>query len=297
MRVKNFFQEKIFYFKDQISNEYSENKKLLNPLFYILLVCLALWLLIPTTSDFGLNAFTETLGIIVTVILVDKIIRKREEERILPLKIAAYKDVKKLTADILSFWFTIYKESVDEPFPETIEEFFQEDNLKKIAAHLNLDGIPNVTPSRTWWEYLPQLGNQMKQDAERILERHVQNLEPEVYSMIHEQLSLGILSNIGIRQITAIKQSDIEHRTPRPRNLGGYFPIIADRYSKIIELYNWCNQYSAYLNSMNADTINSIIKYPNGQQTSPKSRFTLEQLVDQTIAYRNWQQNSRADNA
>ena len=67
--------------------------------------CLGLWLFATgTLSDFGLNAFTETLGILVTVLIVDKLIKRQEERKSLPQKATAYEDVRLLTSRLVEFW-------------------------------------------------------------------------------------------------------------------------------------------------------------------------------------------------
>lgn len=81
-------------------------------------MCLYLWLrLYGQISDFGLNAFTETLGIIVTVLIVDQLIRRQEQVRLLPQQATAYEDVRLLISRMVSFWSETFKLSVPGPAP------------------------------------------------------------------------------------------------------------------------------------------------------------------------------------
>lgn len=66
---------------------------------FIATACLYLWLGTQgESSNFGLNAFTETLGILITVLIVDHLIKRQEELRSLPQKATAYEDVRLLTS-------------------------------------------------------------------------------------------------------------------------------------------------------------------------------------------------------
>ena len=44
-------------------------------------------------KDFGLNFFTEILGVVITVFVIERFIQKKEDKRNLPQKLAAYEDV------------------------------------------------------------------------------------------------------------------------------------------------------------------------------------------------------------
>ncbi|AIW18816.1 hypothetical protein F0267_23095 [Vibrio coralliilyticus] len=101
---------------------YVDNKELSIVFGGLLLFCSILWLWFDATSDFGLNAFTETLGILVTVFLVERILTKKEAKRALPLRLAAYEDVRLLSCRLIKFWHEIYRSSVPGTTPETIEQ-------------------------------------------------------------------------------------------------------------------------------------------------------------------------------
>ncbi|MCE2963492.1 MAG: hypothetical protein ACK5UE_06680 [Chitinophagales bacterium] len=82
------------------------------------------WLCYAKTEQFGLNFFTEMLGVAVTVFVIDRLIQNREETRSIPQKLAAYEDVWLYTSRYISFWTSVYRESVPEEEPQTFEAFF-----------------------------------------------------------------------------------------------------------------------------------------------------------------------------
>jgi hypothetical protein len=87
-----------------------ETRNLTIPLAILAFICLTFYQKnIPGLADFGLNAFTEILGIILTVVFVDQLIRQQELRRTLPLQAAAYEDVRMLTTRIIQFWESVFR--------------------------------------------------------------------------------------------------------------------------------------------------------------------------------------------
>lgn len=82
-------------------------------------------------SDFGLNGFTESLGIGITVLLIDFLQKKREEMRLLPQRLVAYEDVRLLVARIYTFWNSAYLQSVPETPPSSINDLLSESYINK----------------------------------------------------------------------------------------------------------------------------------------------------------------------
>lgn len=103
-------------------------------------------------SEFGLNGFTECLGIGLTVLLIDRLLKRREADRTLPQRLAAHEDVRLLTARITTFWHQAYMSAVPGPLPHSVAELYGTESINRLRALLNMDSEPNVTPTRTWWE-------------------------------------------------------------------------------------------------------------------------------------------------
>lgn len=99
-----------------------------------------------------------------------------------------------------------------------------------------MDSQANVTPSRTWWDYLPQQLREFKRLAEVILERHHGILNPTVYYGVHQLAHAAMDPDIS----NTIRASDIEYGFPRPRNLGSYSIIVDDYFPSVLALVDWC---------------------------------------------------------
>lgn len=201
--------------------------------------CLYLWLATNgELSSFGLNAFTETLGILVTVLIVDHLIKRQEEVRSLPQKAAAYEDVRLLTSRIVSFWSDVFRSCVSEASPSSLDDLFCQASFEKMLANLNLNSQPNVTPPRTWWEWLPQSLSQHRELAETILARYNNVLDPTIYSFVHKIGTEGVDPNI----INTIRQSDLQMKFTRPPVLGYYYPLPEHYCETVVALVRWCEE-------------------------------------------------------
>ncbi len=98
--------KKIRFYFSPAKNSYLDNKPIANILFAFLIFGAVLWQIEGGAGDFGLNFFTEVLGVVITVLIVDRIAQKREEEKTLPQKLAVYEDVRLLVSRYLSFWLS-----------------------------------------------------------------------------------------------------------------------------------------------------------------------------------------------
>ena len=214
--------------------------------------CLYLWLgKTGELSSFGLNAFTETLGILFTVLIVDQLITRQEQARLRPFKAAAYEDVRLMTSRIVGFWTSVFKASVPESSPNSVDELFSERSFEKMHRHLNMDAKPLVTPPRTWWEWIPENWADHRNLAERILERHNQVLDAEIYGCVHQIATEGI----NLTLIPSVRQSDTISGFPRPSNLRNWHYLPEGYCQAIVKLVTWCKTSARELRSAGVNGI------------------------------------------
>ncbi|WP_335193403.1 hypothetical protein [Nostoc sp.] len=287
----------------------AETRNLTIPLAILALVCLFFWKKnIPGLADFGLNAFTEILGIILTVVFVDQLIRQQELRRTLPLQAAAYEDVRMLTtriiqfwesafaqtvprpapSEIIKFWENVYKKPVSQSVPLTVNQLLSLETIDAIKTYLDLDSQPSVAPPRTWWEWLPEQKQEFRTRAERILERHTGIIEPQIYALVHQLISgSGLLHpDTGMQLIKAIKQSDQQEGFPRTHNLASYWGTTTEALNTVIKLNEWCIEKKRFLEKQGmsgllnpALTINTF-----NENSSPKCMIDPNRFVQQCLA-------------
>jgi len=171
-------------------------------------------------QDFGLNFFTEILGVVITVLIIDKLVKDREQKKMAPLKLAEYEDAVSFFTEFTSFWRDAYSISVNEEFPNSFDDFLSNKGIGKVFENLDLNTEPNVTPKRTWWNWITQNHKIWKDKSDKYLERHATYSDPELYKLIHG-FSEGTFMKL-LPLINSIKQSDIHKNFPRLSLLSHY---------------------------------------------------------------------------
>lgn len=285
-----------------------ETRNLTIPLAILALICLIFWKKnVPGLAEFGLNAFTEILGIILTVVFVDQLIRQQEIKRTLPLQAAVYEDIRLLTtrvirfwedafrravprpapSELIQFWEAIYKKTISQSVPLTVEQLLSTETIDVIRMYLDLDSQPNVTPQRTWWEWLPEQEEDFRTRGERILQRHMGILDPQTYALIHQFVS-GVDVSPSIR---TMRKSDQELGYPRPQNLGSYWITNGEVLNTVVKLNEWCIEKKQFLEKQGMSgllnpvfTLDSFDENPAPECMIDSNKFRQQALALQ--AYR-----------
>lgn len=245
--------------------------------------CLYLWIEEKgDLSAFGLNAFTETLGILFTVLIVDQLITRQEQSRLTPFKAAAYEDVRLLTSRIVGFWTSVFKASVPESSPHSVSDLFCESSFEKMHQHLNMEAQPLVMPPRTWWEWIPENLMDHRNLAERILERHNFVLDAEIYGCVHRIATEGLNPTL----IPTIRQADQHSGFPRPHNLGSYHYLSECYCEDIVKLVSWCQDSAKELRRSGANGIKDVGAEIGEWEAdeSPPSKLSDIALLEQMAA-------------
>lgn len=249
-----------------------------------------------TTLGFGdINPLSQTMRTVVSIEVLlgiftigqalNDITVKAEENKRLPHRLASYEDVRLLTARLISYWKDIYLQSVPENSPASLAELLSQESINKMGICLDLDAKPNVTPPRTWWLWLPEKLREMTAMSEKILDRHVQVLDPIAYSHIHKLLSDGMLSPMKANIINSIKQSDIAMGFPRPTNFGQFLIDNENSLKPIIDLDLWCKKEYEILKESGGPSIKEPLKVVSIKKTPgvPPSLIPKDKLQEQSI--------------
>jgi hypothetical protein len=170
-------------------------------LFFVLALFLALGLGLWLKSDndlkdFGLNFFTEILGVVITVTIIDNLAQIREYQRMKPVKLAEFEDAKNIFNRFISFWYGTFSRSVPEEYPLTFEEFLSDSGIGKIFDHLNMESKPSQNISLSWAEWIQKNHGEWLEICNRYLERHAANADPELYRLIHAFVESPMMKSI-----------------------------------------------------------------------------------------------------
>jgi hypothetical protein len=228
-------------------------------------------------------AIEVLLGIVTIGQALNSITVKAEENKRLPHRLAAYEDVRLLTCRLISYWKDIYLQSVPDKYPDALKDLLSQDSINKMAICLDLDAKPSVTPPRTWWQWLPEQLKNMSSMADKIIERHVQVLDPKAYSYIHSLLSAGMLSSMKVDIIRTIRQSDQADGFPRPTNFGSYLADNEESLRPIILLDEWCKREYVALEKISSHPIKKPFVVPEikGVINNPASLMSKDKIQSQ----------------
>jgi hypothetical protein len=108
--------------------------------------------------SFGLNIFTELLGVVFTLLVIDFSSKRRLQKERMPLRVNTYNDVCSFLNSNLSFWKELFEKSVPEivPLPSSFEDFMKVETFAQISKHLDLESKKtNVLPEQILWDYIP----------------------------------------------------------------------------------------------------------------------------------------------
>jgi hypothetical protein len=253
-------------------------------LLWLLELAFLLWQETAAASEFGLNFFTELLGVGITVFLVEELIKAREEKKNLGPKTLAYKNIMRFVHRYIWFWRDIYRTSVPKSEPDTIKDFFTRENISWIWFYLDLDAsinndldevgvganIKKFLFTGTYWEFIPNRMQKFEKQLDKILKTYANYLEPEILTSLIEINENGLINRLGNGLVRGKASYDDnlkgrEHLDTRPllKNWSGGV-MTEKEAANILALHKWClDNYSKYGSAtVESDYINLLYNKP-----------------------------------
>jgi cytochrome bd-type quinol oxidase subunit 2 len=120
----------------------------------LFIICCYIWLTFSINSkyvQFSLNISASILSIILTLSIVDNLIKKSEEEKSKPLRSAMYEEIRFFFVTFINFWQDINIATSEKHSAIDIKQLFESKKFSEMFLRLNLDKSPNVTPQTNWW--------------------------------------------------------------------------------------------------------------------------------------------------
>lgn len=191
-------------------------------------------------SDLWLNLLAGFIAALCTSLGIDQILRKQKEADERPLRLALYRDVQLFASRMIFLWKEMYAQSNEDRESIAIDKLFSEEIISKIYIQLDLEGRPNVIPEQDWFTYINSVAADLVQRGNRILDRYVFIIEPELVFAIHHLItdSPFVSKLLNIRDIRA---RDAEKRFPRHPLLRRYTPQPRENdYKAMHDLFTWC---------------------------------------------------------
>lgn len=269
--------------------------KLYLVLLILILMAFLLWKLNGPSGnigDFGLNLFTELIGIFITVALVEKIISKQKSKEMIPVKAAVYREIQVLMSRIIGFWAEVYDCSVPGDNPQNVRDLLNAECFQKMRINLNMDSNANVYPETTWWNWFESNGKEFQDRCNAILNRYFIYLEPNLYKELHYLLNDSFLFD-SMRNTVISRRLNEREGIPKPKVLEYYLYMQESTYKTLLNIYNWCEETYRELTDLNYEVHKVQINYANKKLSVPKSMIDYNELMAQTSKFIKWQEDHK----
>jgi len=200
-----------------------------------------LWQFTPCLEEFGLSFFTGMIGVLITIAIVENILKSIDAEKTVPLRLAAYEEIRSYLGKYIDFWASAYRDSVPDNPPDTIQDLFTEIEMEKICKNLYLDSNkPSVLPEMKYWDWIVQSAQRFKENGDKILDRYVNCLDPTAFKYIHQITDSGLI--LALSNIINMRKHYIDAGVPRLPVLYTYAIPVKAHVDNINGLIQWCEQ-------------------------------------------------------
>lgn len=211
------------------------------------LVCL-IFLFIPTLpdwmNDIALNLGTEILGILLTVLLIDSVIRGNEKRERSRYQAVALRQLRIPLVHHLQLLFSLYKASIPHKPEELVSDprkLFSDDYFVQLAFFDFSKSAP-VVPEIQWFDHLKQEFTQFRDALSRTVEKYALYLDVETVELVEQLINSTLLS--FVLQAPVVRDLDRSQGIRRQYNLlggSGMAKLVREHtqwFSESVESYN-----------------------------------------------------------
>jgi hypothetical protein len=164
-------------------------------------------------KDLSGNIFSEALGILVTVALVDWGMQLRDKQRTFPARLAAYNEANVLLARVCGIWSDMVKASASVP-PPLGADLLTALYVEMVVSHLDLDANSGGLPPASWRSRLIEFQSMMSSTVDRIIVR---------YGVFAGEELIGALTNLEkqptfkfFEKLEVLRLIDLQNNFYRP---------------------------------------------------------------------------------
>ena len=165
--------------------------------------CFATFALLPVSverwPDVMLNLATEMIGILVTVVFIDSVIRRREERQRRRFRTIALQQLRFPLIQHFLLLFELYKASVErKPDREIsgVADLFNADYFTQIS-YLDFEKPYPVTPPMSWAQWVSAETSRFKNDLERVVDKYAIYLDPDTLDVAERVIGSHFIRQAG----------------------------------------------------------------------------------------------------
>lgn len=181
-------------------------------------VQLARFYIAQGNRDLGLNIATELFGVALTVFIIDRFYKARDQERLrgleYPKRVAMYQQAKKYLRMYTMYWYHIGQAQNGNYDFGTLNlnwnfightNVFKGDRMDAILGQLDINAQMNHHDPLTYGEFIEHHSKALKDYGEHFLTRYADQIDPQLYTMVEELNDSPFLST----QLDIIRRSRI----------------------------------------------------------------------------------------
>lgn len=266
-------------------------------------VSFALWFLASEQHDFAdlwLNLLSGFISSMITIAVIDRILKKQKDKNEIPLRKAMYRDIQLFTSRFISLWEEMYVQSTENRVELSVDTLFSFDTIDSIRNNLDLEGNPNTDPPQNWFTYINSCRNDLVTRGEKIITSYVSFADPGIIQSIHYLINDSFLiGNLSIMQ--QVHSFDLANHIPRPSLLTFYTPdpTPSDADIEMVsQLLSWCRAQYEILHDDTKQTTIDIYPIPNkiciiNPTKPPSSIMTEERKNDLFNQFTEWQNRDK----
>lgn len=267
------------------------------------IVSFILWFFVSDQHDFAdlwLNLLSGFISSMITIAVIDRILKKQKDKNEIPLRKAMYRDIQLFTSRFINLWEEMYVQSTESRSEIAVDDLFSFETINSIRNNLDLEGNPNIDPPQNWFAYINSCRNDLVKRGEKIITSYVNFADPDIIQSIHYLINDSFLIG-NLSTLQTLRVYDLANHIPRPTLLTSYTPEPTPSESDtemVSQLLSWCRSQYENLHDDTKQTTIDIYPIPSKiciiNPTKPPSSIMTEERKDELIKqFIGWQNRSK----
>jgi hypothetical protein len=231
-------------------------------LAFLALACFIAYIVLPTAPagwrEFSLNLGTESTGILLTVVLIDAVIRGKESREQERHRRIALQQLYGPLNDHLRLLSNMYKASVErKPDREisSLQDLFSEDYFEQITYFNVLGPSPSAPPPMSpsaiasgnmplpipWYQYLSTEVNEFQDELGDVIDKYGRHLNPDTIGLLSQLSRSGFVNTVCRLPLEGNMSRGWGQWANNPFIMEPSWPQVRDHvraFSELVDIYN-----------------------------------------------------------
>ena len=194
-------------------------------------------------SELALNMGAGFLATTVTIFVIDRLLEKKHQEDMRPLRLAMYRDIQLFTSRLISLWVEMYEASAEDRTNITIDKLFTKEKMQSIYTGLDLELKAPVMPEMDWFQHIFLEIKDLRKRGEKILERYSAQGSPQLLYIVHYLVNDSVWIDSVTSYWATLRQHDALKKIPRHPLLKCFLGTPTEKdFDTIHQLFRWCRE-------------------------------------------------------